>query len=210
MFSKNIVKEGQRPVIVSGLVALFAFIFIPSLFIKLLCLTLFIFFIFVYFNSQTKVEIFDKNAVFSPVDGEVIEKKEYKDKKILKIYKNFLNNSHIKAPIEGEITDISIKHGAFLNLTSQKSDKLNEKLSFNIRIDDKNEIKIDSITDKYGFFGFNLYKQKNQKCVIGENIGFASNAIFEITLPKYVELKVNIGDQVVGGINIIGYIKGNS
>ena len=206
-FFKYMAKEGKKALIYSFIIFLATLFLIPSLFLKLLTATLFIFFLYIYLILPTKNEFQKKGAIYSIVDGQVVDIKDMGNEKAVKIYSSLLDNSAIRSPFDGIIKDIKKRHGLFLKLSSKKSDKLNEKFSFVLK-NEKTDLKISAISDKMGFFGFNIYKNDSLKVEFGEIIGYASNALFEIILPKNVELKVKVGDQVVGGINIIGYIKG--
>lgn len=206
IFSKYIVKEGRKKVLISFLLMIFALFFISSYFLKLLFFLLFLFFLYIYFNNQTKNQFLEKNAIYAPIDGKVVEKIEKEDRKSVRIYSSLLENSVIKSPIDGKIEKVYTMHGAFLKLNSSKSGHLNERFEFILK-NEKIDIKVSAITDNLGFFGFNIYKQPGLKTETFENIGFASNALFEITLPKNVELKADIGEQLASGISILGYIK---
>lgn len=205
-FSKYIAKEGKYPLFYSFLLFVITLFFIPSFFLKLLTFIIFIFFLYIYFTPLTKNELIEENAVYSLIDGQIVDIKETNDEKIVKIYKSLLDNSAIKSPFDSKVEKIDKIHGAFLKLSSLKSKKLNERMRFLLK-SKKIDIKISAICDNKGIFGFDIYKNEGIDTKFGENIGYASNALFEITFPKNVELKVKVGDQVVGGISILGYVK---
>ncbi|WP_281950412.1 phosphatidylserine decarboxylase [Nitrosophilus kaiyonis] len=204
--TKYLYEKGIRAVFISALFLLFFIFVIPSYFFGLLSFVVFLFLTYIYFVPQMKNQFIKKDAIYSPVDGKVLEIDENNNEKTIKIYSSLLDNSFIKMPISGKIKDIKKRHGAYLCLKSPKSKHLNEIFEIFLE-NEKIDVKISSITDYLGFFGFEIFKQKGLDSVATENIGFASNALFEITLPKNVEIKVTPGDQVVSGINAIALLK---
>lgn len=199
-FFDRIAYEGRKKITVSFLLA-FVCIFCDFSFVFLI---IFIFFLYLYYIPKDNIENFEENVVYAPIEGEIIDIKE----NIVKIYTNVLDKSILKSPINGKITKKSSVHGVFLNADLEKSKKLNDRLSFLIR-NEKCQIEISSLSDKFGFLGHSFYKNKNQEIKTGENIGFCANSIITIKLPKNADIKVNICEKIVSN-DILAILRKNS
>ncbi|WP_187647954.1 hypothetical protein [Nitrosophilus labii] len=199
--------EGRKKLVISVLIALIVVVFAKSWFLKAFFISVFLFFLYIYYIPKNRVELLEKDAIFSPVDGQVTDIFEKDGKRVIEIYKNLEHGSVIKSPMSGIVEDIYFRHGAFLDLTSRKSHNFNERFTFVIK-DDKKMIKVVSLAGKLGFFGHSFYKPKNNRCDFSEILGFCTEALFNIELPEEAVLNVKKGENLVAGISVLAYLKG--
>ncbi len=207
LFFDNFAFEGRKKLTISALVALIGLVFAKSWFLNAFFVSLFLFLFYIYYIPKNRVELLEKEAIFSPVDGKVTDIYERDGKKVIEIYKKLEHGSGIKSPMSGIVEETYFRHGAFLDLTSGKSHNLNERFIFVIK-DGKKRIKVSSLAGRWGFLGHSLYKSKNNRCDFSEILGFCTEALFTIELPKEAVLNVKRGENLVAGISVLANLKG--
>lgn len=199
-FFEKIAYEGRKRVLISLILSLLCLFCDFSLFF----LILFIFFIYLYYIPENRIKSFEKNAIYTPVEGEIIEI----EKNLIQIYTGIFDRSILKSPIDGKIVEKNFIHGVFLDSDLEKSKKLNENFSFVLE-GETCKIEVSSLSDKFGFLGHSFYKNKNQEIKIGDNIGFCANSIVTIQLPENSDIRVFRGQKLEAN-EILAFLKEKS
>lgn len=191
--SGMILSSGYKPLFISLVVTLFAYLFTCSTFTYIMiAITLFI--AFVFRNSSRY--IFNNNSNFlSPVDGKVeaIDKGE----DFIDIYiKVSLCDSHIvRAPMNGKIVVKKYQKGLNLSANSFKANLLNEQIIFTI---DNIELKLIS-----SMCNISIEKIENKEVSQGEPLLTFTDGLVKIRISNNENISVNINDKLISGQSII-------
>lgn len=147
--------------------------------------------------------------VVAPADGRVTLVRPADGSHAESLVSIFLSpfDVHInRAPIAGEIVDISYKQGRFVMATKEESRDLNEQNRLTI----KGDKMVVSCTQIAGVLARRIvcWKRRGERVECGERFGmikFGSRT--DLLMPADVEIVVRIGMHVRGGETIIGKIK---
>jgi phosphatidylserine decarboxylase len=162
-----------------------------------------------FFRNPRRSIPLEPGIVVAPADGKVtIARPATADNPegLVSIFLSPLDVHVNRAPIEGEIVDISYKKGQFLMATKNESRLLNEQNSLTIVGHDLT-VKCVQIA---GVLARRIvcWKQRGERVKCGELFGmikFSSRT--DVLMPANVELTVGVGTRVRGGETIIGRIK---
>lgn len=169
-----------------------------------------------FFRDPRRAIPSDESLVLSPADGRVtrIERLAPDDPQSPTVVSIFLSpfNVHInRAPIAGEITDVTYTSGKFLIATRDEASLVNEQNSVTIR-GERMTVVCKQIA---GVLARRIvcWKRQGDRLALGERFGlikFGSRT--DLVLPPQVEIVSSVGDRVNGGVSIIGRISdvGNS
>ena len=169
------------------------------------------FLIILYFFRNPKRNIIqDSEKVISPADGKIVA--------INNVYENeFLNSERIKVsiflspldihvnryPVSGDIIYNKHHHGDYLVAWHPKSSEKNERTSVVIKNKKFGEILYRQIAGAFARRIVN-YAKENSYVKQGDDSGFIKfGSRVDLFLPIDTEVKVKVGDRVVGGISII-------
>lgn len=174
-----------------------------------LVLTLFL----VYFFRDPERNILeDKNVIYSPADGTVIQIQKEPEPAFLKteatVVRIFMTplNVHIqRAPIKGRIEYLEYKKGKFLPANLDKAASDNEQNLIGINGGVKVLIKqIAGILARRIVCWMHMEQGVSQ----GERIGMIKfGSQVDIYLPENIELKVKVKEKVKAGLTVLGEIK---
>ena len=162
-----------------------------------------------FFRDPRRSIPLQPGIVVSPADGKVTIARQATAENPEALVSIFLSplDVHInRAPIEGEIVDISYKKGQFLMATKEASRLLNEQNCLTI-VGSDITVKCVQIA---GVLARRIvcWKQRGERVKCGEQFGmikFSSRT--DLLMPSNVEITVNVGTHVKGGETIIGRIK---
>lgn len=199
----RIVKEGYFfivvPLILSLILFFYSFGFITNSFgiifilVSLFCL---------YFFRDPTIEITKgDNLVISPCNGTVLEVSENETEKLVRVFLSVLDVHLQRSPVAGKVVSVEHKPGKFLKAIDPKAHIVNEQ----------NIITVENKNGKY------IVKQiagiLARRCVswvkpgdvlkVGDKIGvikFSSQV--DLHMPKKSNIRVQVGDKVVGGITV--------
>lgn len=168
---------------------------------------LILFFVFVYRNPERMLPSLEKMSVLSPVDGvllsiEELENDEYLYK--LEINSNYLNVSLLRAPFNGVLEHVDIKHGARLSQDTALSREINERVELVLEDQSKNKIKVSHML-KQSFDEIKLNVISKQNLIQGSRYGLMVNGITTIYLPQNFRLNVSVGQEMGASQTLIGY-----
>ena len=172
-------------------------------------LVLFMFLIFglIFFRDPERNLPNEENIIISPADGIITKIQNINDPQlgeslIISIFLNVYNVHVNRMPINGKIIKVNYVSGKFLAAFDHKSSDENERTE--ILIDTKiGMIKIKQIA---GLIAKRIicYAIEGKTMQIGNRLGFIRfGSRTDLILPKDVNLKVNVGEKVIGNETII-------
>ena len=151
----------------------------------------------------------DKSVVVAPADGKVV-KIEYIDDpnvgesaKLVSIFLNVFNVHVNRVPIDGLVVSVERKKGKFLAAFNHIASDENEQIITLIN-NESGKYKIKQIA---GLIARRIlcYAEKDMMMNKGDRLGFIRfGSRTDIIMPKQLNLKVKIGQKVIGGETIIG------
>ncbi|MBD0371321.1 MAG: phosphatidylserine decarboxylase family protein [Pyrinomonadaceae bacterium] len=164
-----------------------------------------------FFRDPRRSAPSDANLVVSPADGRVtrIEMLSPDDAQSPTVVSIFLSpfDVHInRAPLAGTITNVSYTRGKFLMATKEEASLVNEQNALTIR-GERVTVVCKQIA---GILARRIvcWKRAGDNLALGERFGlikFSSRT--DLILPPEVEVTVEEGMKVRGGVTVIGRIK---
>lgn len=177
--------------------------------------SLFLLFLVLQFfrNPQRKIAE-NEYVVLSPADGKVVvieetEEPEYfKDKRLqVSIFMSVWDVHANRWPIAGTVTYFRHHQGKYLMAANPKSSSLNERTTIALKTDKGYEIMFRQIA---GIMARRIVApiQENDKAKQGEQFGFIKfGSRVDMFFPLGTKIRVNIGDKVKGGLDIIADVE---
>jgi len=164
-----------------------------------------------FFRDPKREPPQDPHLVVSPADGRVtrvkrIEEGNQQSAMLVSIFLSPLDVHINRAPIAGEITNVAYTRGKFLMATDENASLVNEQNALTIR-GEKITVVCKQIA---GILARRIicWKQAGERVSLGERFGlikFSSRT--DILLPPQVEVLVEQGARVRGGVTVIGRIR---
>jgi phosphatidylserine decarboxylase len=164
-----------------------------------------------FFRDPKRHPPTDPNVVVAPADGRVtrvrpVEEGVESSATIVSIFLSPLDVHINRAPISGEITNVSYTSGKFLMATDENSSLVNEQNTLTIKGENITIV----CKQIAGILARRIvcWKRAGDRVALGERFGlikFSSRT--DILLPASVEVLVAEGDRVQGGTTIIGRIR---
>jgi phosphatidylserine decarboxylase len=164
-----------------------------------------------FFRDPKREPPEDPRLVVAPADGRVtrvkqVEAGNQQSATLVSIFLSPLDVHINRAPIAGEITNISYTRGKFLMATDESASLVNEQNALTIR-GEKITVVCKQIA---GILARRIicWKHAGERVSLGERFGlikFSSRT--DILLPPQVEVLVQEGARVRGGVTIIGRIR---
>jgi len=176
-----------------------------------LCLILAAFMVF-FFRDPARDSPTDDRMVLSPADGRVVAAVRV-DERIddsptqISIFLSPLDVHINRSPIAGEITDLVYRPGAFHIASRDIASVENEQNVVTIR-GERVTIVFRQIAGVLAR-RIVLWKKKGDRVAMGERVGLMKfSSRMDVILPAEVEVLVHKGDRVVGGVTILGRLRG--
>src|ERR1051325_1953624 len=164
-----------------------------------------------FFRDPSRDSPQDASLVVSPADGRVTRVKSIEDGNpqaatLVSIFLSPLDVHINRAPIAGEITNITYTRGKFLMATDERASLVNEQNMLTIR-GEHITVMCKQIA---GILARRIvcWKHTGEKVSLGERFGlikFSSRT--DLLLPPQVEVLVKEGNRVRGGVSVIGRIR---
>jgi phosphatidylserine decarboxylase len=164
-----------------------------------------------FFRDPKREPPEDPQLVVAPADGRVtrvkqVEEGNQQSATLVSIFLSPLDVHINRAPIAGEITNISYTRGKFLMATDESASLVNEQNALTIR-GEKITVVCKQIA---GILARRIicWKHAGERVSLGERFGlikFSSRT--DILLPPQVEVLVQEGARVRGGVTIVGRIR---
>jgi len=164
-----------------------------------------------FFRDPKRLSPTDPNVVVAPADGRVTRVKQIEDggersATLVSIFLSPLDVHINRAPIAGEITNVSYTRGKFLVAMDERASLVNEQNALTIE-GEKITVVCKQIA---GILARRIicWKRAGERVVLGERFGlikFSSRT--DILMPPNVEVLITEGSRVQGGTTIIGRIR---
>lgn len=176
-----------------------------------LCLILTAFMAF-FFRDPVRDCPADDRIVVSPADGRVVAAARV-DERIensptqISIFLSPLDVHINRSPIAGEIVDVVYKPGAFHIASRDIASVENEQNVVTVR-GEKLTIVFRQIAGVLAR-RIVLWKKKGDRVAMGERVGLMKfSSRMDVILPAEVEVLVHKGDRVIGGVSVLGRLRG--
>lgn len=163
-----------------------------------------------FFRDPRRQAPTDANVVVAPADGRVTRVRPVEagegSATVISIFLSPFDVHINRAPISGEITNVSYTSGKFLMATDEKSSLVNEQNALTIQ-GERVTVVCKQIA---GILARRIvcWKRAGERVALGERFGlikFSSRT--DVLLPASVEVLVAEGARVQGGTTIIGRIR---
>lgn len=164
-----------------------------------------------FFRDPQRLSPTDPNVVVSPADGRVTRVQRIEDNTdssptLVSIFLSPLDVHINRAPIAGQITDVSYTKGKFLVAMDERASLVNEQNALTIE-GEKITVVCKQIA---GILARRIicWKRAGESVALGERFGlikFSSRT--DILMPANVDVIITEGERVQGGTTIIGRIK---
>lgn len=171
------------------------------------------FFVIYFFRNPPRDIPEADNIVTSPADGKIVQKmivsnNEYLGSDAMKIsvFMNVFNVHVNRSPFAGKVLKVEYHPGKFVNASFDKASELNERNAVMIETDKGKKILFVQIA---GLIARRIvcYVNEGDSLLKGERFGlirFGSRV--DVYLPIDAQINVDIGDKVIAGETILGYI----
>ena len=164
-----------------------------------------------FFRDPRRTVPVEADIVVAPADGRVtragpVVSDQPGSPNVVSIFLSPFDVHINRAPIAGEITDVTHTHGRFLMATRAEASLVNEQNALTIR-GERITVVCRQIA---GILARRIvcWKRAGDQVGLGERFGlikFSSRT--DVVLPPEVELTVHVGERVRGGVSIIGRIR---
>ena len=164
-----------------------------------------------FFRDPVRSIPSEKSIVVAPADGKVVKIEYINDSNIgessqlVSIFLNVFNVHVNRVPIDGLVESVERKQGRFLAAFNHIASDENEQV-ITIINNESGKYKIKQIA---GLIARRIlcYAEKDMKMNKGDRLGFIRfGSRTDIIMPKHLNLKVELGQKVIGGETIIGTI----
>lgn len=176
--------------------------------------TLLTIFVLWFFRNPERVAPQDLTAVISPADGKIIVAEEINEDRYLKgktlkisVFMNVFNVHVNRVPYSGKVVDVIYNKGEFISANLDKASMDNEQNAVILDIGSGKRIMFVQIA---GLIARRIvcYLKPGDTVEKGKRMGlirFGSRV--DVYLPSGSTLNVKIGDKVVAGETVLGYLK---
>ena len=164
-----------------------------------------------FFRDPNRMPPADSDVVVSPADGRVtrvdrLQADSVESPTLVSIFLSPFDVHINRAPIAGEITDVSYVRGKFLMATKEQASVVNEQNALTIK-GEKITVVCKQIA---GILARRImcWKHAGDSVALGERFGlikFSSRT--DVLLPANVQVLVTTGARVRGGTTVIGRIR---
>jgi|SaaInlStandDraft_4_1057021.scaffolds.fasta_scaffold44322_2 phosphatidylserine decarboxylase len=199
-----LVKEGYGYIALSFIPLAFSTLLDLPTILTLIFLALFVFNIYFFRNPERQINNQGDESVLAPVDGKITAIERGEEYLVVTIENSFKEPHIVRSAIVGKMTSIDQKHGLF-NSFSQLESSLNERVVL-IQNHIGQSIKYELF---YAHFPVRaiIYANENSNYNLGERLGFLSSGKINLHLPLNLDIQSNIGDSVLAGESLIGFVK---
>ncbi len=162
-----------------------------------------------FFRNPSRTVPSEPGIVVAPADGRVTVVRRSgptSPESLVSIFLSPLDVHVNRAPIAGEITEITYKPGKFLMATSERASSLNEQNTLTIQGD---ELTV-KCTQIAGILARRIvcWKKQGDRLECGERFGmirFGSRT--DLLMPPAVDVIVEEGMHVRGGVTVVGKVR---
>ena len=171
-------------------------------------------FVMYFFRNPERVIPQEEGAVISPADGRIVQKKTVTEDKyiggraiMVSVFMNVFNVHVNRSPYKGKVKQVDYYPGKFINASLDKASELNERNAVLMETEGGKKLLFVQIA---GLVARRIvcYVGPGDELERGERFGlirFGSRV--DVYFPPDAEINVQMGDKVVAGETILGYIK---
>lgn len=165
-----------------------------------------------FFRDPDRECPLDDRIVVSPADGKVVmagpvDQRAENSPTQISIFLSPLDVHINRSPIAGEIIDVVYKPGAFHIASRDIASVENEQNVVTVRGENLTIVfrQIAGVLARR----IVLWKKKGDRVAVGERIGLMKfSSRMDVILPPSVDVLVQKGDRVIGGISVLGRLRG--
>ena len=202
-------------VLLNSLLYLYTFEKQPAIFLTCLAVSVVVYGIVINF-FRCPIRVFNgerENCVVAAADGKVVvveetdETEYFNERRIMLSVFMSLTNVHANwFPVNGTIKKVEHQNGNFHKAWLPKSSTENERSAIIIETPDGQEILVRQIAGAVAR-RIVTYAQEGDSCYIDEHLGFIKfGSRVDIYLPLGTDIKVKLGDKVVGNETIVAQL----
>jgi phosphatidylserine decarboxylase len=156
-----------------------------------------------FFRDPHRTIPVEPDIIVSAADGKVTRIEDREDAKFVSVFLSPFNVHINRSPIAGKVTDVKLFKGRKAPATSNEASQTNERNALTIEGEKMTVV----CTQIVGIVARRIvcWSKVGDSLDIGERFGlikFGSRT--DLLMPKNVEIKVKVGQKVVGGETIIG------
>ena len=165
-----------------------------------------------FFRDPRRDAPSDAGLVVSPADGRVtrvaaLDQNDAQSPTVVSIFLSVFDVHINRAPIAGEITDVTYTKGRFLIATREDASLVNEQNSLTIR----GPLLTVVCKQIAGVLARRIvcWKRAGDNLALGERFGlikFSSRT--DLILPAEIEVTTQVGEKVRGGLSVVGRLRG--
>ena len=173
---------------------------------------LIVIFVLQFFRDPPRAVPNEPFGVVSPADGRIIALNEVEDPYLkrpalrISIFMNVINVHANRSPVAGEVKERWYRAGSFLNAALDKASVENERNALWLRTEHGHDVVVVQVA---GLIARRIlcYAQPGQQLAQGERYGFIRfGSRVDVFLPRGGSVKVNLGDKVKGGSQILAFL----
>lgn len=152
---------------------------------------------------------YDPNVIIAPAYGKIVfigDVLNVPEKQRISIFMSVLDVHMNYAPIDGEVLSINHQKGSFMNAIKNEASESNEQVQMKLQYS-AGDIEIKQIA---GLIARRIVNYTTVGDSIKQGIPFGLikfGSRVDIILPKTIQLKIELGQKVIGGKTILGMIK---
>ncbi|MDH3973672.1 MAG: phosphatidylserine decarboxylase family protein [Deltaproteobacteria bacterium] len=170
-------------------------------------------FVMYFFRNPERTIPADEGAVIAPADGRIVQRRHVQEDEFIggeaikvSVFMNVFNVHVNRSPYKGTVKKVVYHHGKFLNASLDKASEHNERNGVLMETDNGKKLLFVQIA---GLVARRIvcYVSEGDKLEKGERFGlirFGSRV--DVYFPPDSKIEVNLGDKVVAGETILGYI----
>ena len=165
-----------------------------------------------FFRDPHRAAPADETLVVAPADGRVtrvspLDPADPRSPTVVSIFLSVFDVHVNRAPIAGEVTDVTYTKGRFVIATRDEASLVNEQNSLTIR-GPRVTVVCKQIA---GVLARRIvcWSKPGDKLALGERFGlikFSSRT--DLILPVEIEVTTQVGDKVRGGVTVLGRLRG--
>ena len=178
-----------RPMVIVGAVILFLAAFVAY-----------------FFRDPERVPPSGDDLILSPADGKIVVIEPLGDREVLvSIFLSIFDVHVNRAPIAGTVTAVDYREGRFMIATDKRASVENEQ---NVVTMENGMVRV-VFKQIAGLIARRIvfWKRVGNELARGERVGLIKfGSRVDVIMPKNVEIHVQVGDHVVGGLSVLGRV----
>ena len=163
-------------------------------------------FVAYFFRDPERVPPSGDDLILSPADGKIVVIEPLGDREVLvSIFLSIFDVHVNRAPIAGTVTAVDYREGRFMIATDKRASVENEQ---NVVTMENGMVRV-VFKQIAGLIARRIvfWKRVGNELARGERVGLIKfGSRVDVIMPKNVELHVQVGDHVVGGLSVLGRV----